>query len=179
MTKIELPKGIKKDKQTVTPDSKPLIKLPEGVSLKEIKTHIDERGSIAEIFDTRWEWSKKPLVYAHMLTIKPGITKGWNLHMKSEDRYFLMFGEMQVVLYDVRKDSKTFGLASEIIMTEFNRSLLNIPAGIWHADRNIGTKDVVAINMPTKVYDHKNPDKYRLPLNTDKIPYKFDNPKGW
>jgi dTDP-4-dehydrorhamnose 3,5-epimerase len=28
-------------------------------------------------------------------------------------------------------------------------------------------------------YDHANPDKYRLPLDTDLIPYKFENSRGW
>jgi len=56
---------------------------------------------------------------------------------------------------------------------------MNIPAGVWHADHNIGSAEAVVINFPTIQYDHTNPDKYRLPLNTDRIPYKFDNSKGW
>ena len=35
------------------------------------------------------------------------------------------------------------------------------------------------VNFPTMPYDHSSPDKYRLPLNTDKIPYKFENARGW
>jgi dTDP-4-dehydrorhamnose 3,5-epimerase len=56
---------------------------------------------------------------------------------------------------------------------------MNIPAGVWHADRNIGDKDAVVVNFPTIQYDHADPDKYRLPLDTDQIPHKFDNPRGW
>jgi len=29
------------------------------------------------------------------------------------------------------------------------------------------------VNMPTRQYNHENPDKYRLPLDTDLIPYDF------
>ena len=64
------------------------------------------------------------------------------------------------------------------MLSEHRRRLLNIPAGIWHADRCIGSKDAVAINFPTQPYDHENPDKYRLPLDTDAIPYRFADPQG-
>jgi dTDP-4-dehydrorhamnose 3,5-epimerase len=49
---------------------------------------------------------------------------------------------------------------------------------VWHADHNIGTTDVIVVNFPTKPYEHANPDKYRLPLNTDLIPYSFGNVMG-
>lgn len=36
------------------------------------------------------------------------------------------------------------------------RRLMNVPAGVWHADH-----------------------KYRLPLNKDQIPYSFEGSRGW
>ena len=36
-----------------------------------------------------------------------------------------------------------------------------------------GMTDVVALNFPTLAYDHANPDKYRLPVDSDLIPHKF------
>jgi dTDP-4-dehydrorhamnose 3,5-epimerase len=35
------------------------------------------------------------------------------------------------------------------------------------------------VNFPTRPYDHASPDKYRLPLDTDEIPYEFEDPRGW
>jgi dTDP-4-dehydrorhamnose 3,5-epimerase len=35
------------------------------------------------------------------------------------------------------------------------------------------------INMPSQAYNHANPDKYRLPINNDYIPYKFETNPGW
>jgi dTDP-4-dehydrorhamnose 3,5-epimerase len=173
MKKIAGLKSARKDKQTVTKTGDRLMQLPEGVSIKEIKTQVDSRGSLCELFDKRWEWSKKPLVYAFMFTIRPGVVKGWGVHKKNEDRYCILFGEMETVLYDGRQNSKTFGLVSRIMLTELNRMLLSIPPGVWHADRNVGSRDVVVVNFPTTGYDHINPDKYRLPINNDQIPYKF------
>jgi dTDP-4-dehydrorhamnose 3,5-epimerase len=168
-----------KDRQSVTPSGQSLEKLPHGVTFHEVTTQLDERGSLCELFDPRWGWSKDPLVYVYMATLRPGITKGWALHKKHEDRYFILFGEIEVVFYDERSDSPTRGLVSKVALSEFRRCLMNIPPGIWHADQNIGSKDAVILNFPTLPYDHADPDKYRLPLDTDQIPYKFHNPRGW
>ncbi len=169
----------RQDKQTVTPDGESIEKLPDGVSFYDLVTQVDERGTVCEIFDPRWGWHKDPLVFSYVFTIRPGIVKGWGIHKNHEDRYFILFGEMETVLYDERPDSPTYGLVSKIILSEYRRRLMNIPAGVWHADRNIGNKDVVVVNFPTIQYDHTSPDKYRLPLDNDRIPYKFENPRGW
>ena len=131
------------------------------------------------MFDPRWQWHTDPLVFVYTFTIRPGMIKGWGVHKEHEDRYFIQFGELEVVLYDDRPDSPTKGLVSKIYLSESQRRLMNIPAGVWHAERNIGSKDAVVVNFPTIQYDHANPDKYRLPLDTDQIPYKFDRLQGW
>jgi dTDP-4-dehydrorhamnose 3,5-epimerase len=168
----------RQDKQTVTPDGESIEKLPAGVKFHDIVTHVDERGSVCEVFDPRWGWHPDPLVFSYVFTIRPGIIKGWGMHKEHEDRYFILFGEMEAILYDERPDSPTRGLVAKVVLSEYRRRLMNIPTGVWHADRNIGNKDVVVINFPTIQYDHTSPDKYRLPLNNDKIPYKFENPRG-
>lgn len=169
---------IRQDQETVTPTGESLAKLPDGVTFHDVITQVDERGAVCEMFDVRWGWHNEPLVFSYVFTIRPGMIKGWGLHKKHEDRYFIMFGELEVVLYDERPESPTYGLVSKIFLSEYRRRLMNIPSGIWHADRNIGSKDVAVVNFPTIPYDHANPDKYRLPLDTDLIPYKFENPRG-
>ncbi len=126
-----------------------------------------------------WGWHADPLVFSYCFTVRPGMIKGWGLHKKHDDRYFILFGEMETVLYDDRPDSPTRGLVAKVVISEYRRRLMNIPAGVWHANRNLGVKDVVVINFPTIQYDHANPDKYRLPLDNDYIPYKFDDLRGW
>lgn len=86
---------------------------------------------------------------------------------------------MEVIFYDGRPDSPTHGEVSSVVLSEYRRRLVNIPTHIWHANRNIGIRDVVVVNFPTRPYDHANPDKYRLPLDTDEIPYEFEDPRGW
>ena len=163
---------------TVSADGEPLRALPHGVSLRELTTHVDDRGTLCEILDARWNWCADPIVYSYLFTIRPGIIKGWGMHDNHEDRYVILFGEVEIVLYDARADSPTRGLVSKIVMSEYRRCLLNIPAGIWHANRNLSNRDVVMANYPTQPYDHENPDKYHLPLDNDQIPHKFDKPRG-
>lgn len=168
-----------KDPSTVNAAGEVLTPLPHGVTFRRATTHVDGRGSVCEMFDPRWGWHPDPLVFVYMFTLKPGMVKGWGLHKLHEDRYFTLFGEMEIVLYDVRPDSPTCGMVSSIVLSEYDRRLVNIPAGIWHANRNIGTKDAIVVNFPTRPYEHEDPDKYRLPLDTDQIPYKFQGAHGW
>jgi dTDP-4-dehydrorhamnose 3,5-epimerase len=162
-----------RDVPTVSSTGDRLARVPEGVTFRDAVTHVDDRGSVCELFDPRWGWTDDDLVFSYVFTLRPGMVKGWGMHREHEDRYFILYGELELVLYDGREDSPTHGLVSEIYLTEHRRQLMNIPTGVWHANRNVGMNDVTVINFPTKPYDHENPDKYRLPIDTDQIPYAF------
>ncbi|MDA0577898.1 MAG: dTDP-4-dehydrorhamnose 3,5-epimerase family protein [Verrucomicrobia bacterium] len=168
-----------KDPATVNAAGEILQQLPYGVTFRDAVTHIDDRGTVCELFDPRWQWHSDPLVFVYMFTLRPGHIKGWGMHKLHQDRYFVQFGEMEIVMYDDRPDSPTYKLVSKVVLSEYRRRLMNIPAGIWHANQNIGQKDVVVVNFPTIQYDHADPDKYRLPLDTAYIPYKCENRQGW
>ncbi|WP_245409477.1 dTDP-4-dehydrorhamnose 3,5-epimerase family protein [Methyloceanibacter sp. wino2] len=168
-----------KDSQMVTPQGASLGKRVHGVNFRDVPTHIDARGSVVEMFDPRWNWHPDPLVFAYSFTIKPGYAKGWNLHKHHEDRYFLLQGEMDLIFYDVRPDSPTLGQVQKITLSEKRRGLVNVPTHVWHADHNIGTHDCVVVNFPTQPYNHEDPDKYRLPLDSPLIPYTFRDARGW
>lgn len=170
---------MKRDIQTVTKEGFVLDTLLEGVKIKKCFTHIDDRGSVCEMMDERWDFSDKPLVYSYFFTTRPGISKGWGMHKINEDRYFLISGEIELVLYDDRPSSSTYKKVCKLYLSEYDRKLVNIPPYVWHAHKNIGLKDSIGINFPTEPYHHENPDKYRVPINDDRIPYKFKNTYGW
>lgn len=169
----------KRDGATVNASGVSKDRLTEGVIFKSLPTHSDARGSVVEMFDPRWQWHPDPLVFVYSFTIKPGFAKGWNLHKEHEDRYFILQGEMELVLFDPRPQSSTYGEVCRIVLSEKNRRIVNVPKNVWHADHNIGSTDVVVVNFPTVAYDHSNPDKWRLPLDTDLIPYSFQGAPGW
>lgn len=174
-----LEQASQRDRQLVTPDGKSCAVMIDGIRMRDLILHTDDRGTVCEMFDPRWEWHPDPLVFTYFYTIRPGIIKGWAMHKEHEDRYCLLQGEVKVVLFDPRHESPTFGMVLEIYLSEHRRQLLSIPRGVWHADENIGSKDCQIVNFPTIQYDHANPDKYRLPLDTDLIPYKFLPVRGY
>jgi dTDP-4-dehydrorhamnose 3,5-epimerase len=167
-----------KDSQMVTAEGRSANALIEGVQFRELPTHVDERGSVMEMYDPRWNWHSEPMVFAYCFTVRPGIVKGWGLHKLHEDRYCLLQGEMELVLYDVRPGSTTCGQVSRIVLSEYNRRIVNIPSFVWHADYNFGSRDTLVVNFPTKPYDHANPDKYRLPIDSPHIPHTFFGARG-
>ncbi len=174
-----LPAAARRDAQTVTAAGESTAQLPDGMTFCDVTTHVDDRGQVCEMFDPRWAWHPAPLVFSYLFTVRPGWVKGWGMHLEHEDRYFLVHGEMEVVLFDDRESSPTRGLVSKVYLSEFRRRLVNVPAGVWHADHNVGSVDCLVVNFPTIPYDHAAPDKYRLPLDNDYIPHRFEGVKGW
>jgi dTDP-4-dehydrorhamnose 3,5-epimerase len=170
----------RRDIETVTPAGERLAPLPEGVVIRDLITHTDERGTVCELYDPRWLCHPDPLVFAYVFTIRRGAAKGWGLHREHDDRYAFLSGELEVVLYDAREDVTTSGLVTRLFLSEVRRQLLTIPAGVWHAERNVGSSDAVVVNFPTSQYDHSAPDKYRLPLDTEELPVALGPEwRGW
>ena len=95
--------------------------------MKDLVVHTDDRGTVCEMYDPRWNWHPAPLVFTYCYTVRPGWVKGWAVHKTHDDRYCLLSGEMKVVLYDARPDSATFGRVFEIYLSEQRRQLLSIP----------------------------------------------------
>ena len=169
-----------KDQQTVTPQGEVVgTNMPHGMVFQPRAVHVDDRGKLVEMFDTRNPWHPAPLVSVYHVTIRPGVVKGWALHETHEDRYALIVGAMDVVTYDIRNDSPTYGQIHRITLSEENPGVLTIPTYVWHADVNVTTSDVVLANMPTKGYDYENPNKFRLPIDTPLIPYDFKGYRGY
>ena len=167
-----------KDLQTVTPDGKSTAPMIEGVILRTLAPQADERGEICEVFNPAWGVHPAPLVYVYQATVRPGYVKGWIVQRHQDDRLFVSIGRIRIVLYDDRADSPTRGMLNSFTVTERNRALVVIPRGVFHAVQNVGESEAVYINMPTAPYNHANPDKYRLPLRNDLIPFDFEGYRG-
>jgi dTDP-4-dehydrorhamnose 3,5-epimerase len=169
----------RKDEQMVTPEGRPVASRIAGVKLRPAITHPDERGEVCEIFNPAWGFHEAPLVYAYQICIRPQRIKGWVVHREQDDRLFVSLGVVKIVLYDDRAGSTTHGMINEIHLGERNRGLITIPSGVFHALQNVGNVDAILVNLPTRPYNHANPDKLRLPLDTDQIPYRFEDRLGW
>ncbi|HZQ05051.1 MAG TPA: dTDP-4-dehydrorhamnose 3,5-epimerase family protein [Anaerolineae bacterium] len=171
--------NLKREPQSVTAEGKSIAPLIDGVRVRYAVTLPDERGTVCEMYNPAWNFSDEPLVYVYQVTIRPGRVKGWAKHLEQDDRLFISQGTLRIALYDDRPDSPTYKMLNVIHLSELNRGLIHIPRGVFHAVQNIGHTDALFVNMPTKAYNHNDPDKYRLPLDNDIIPFRFDNLLGW
>lgn len=145
----------------------------EGAVYSRAVTHVDHRGSLTEAVNFDDPFWDEPVVYSYCFTIRPGVIKGWGVHRKQADRYFLASGSVRVVLYDGRVPSPTFRRVAEFHLTEASRARLLIPPGVWHADQNWGHTEAAMINFPTRPFDHSDPDKARVDPASGVIPFDF------
>jgi dTDP-4-dehydrorhamnose 3,5-epimerase len=160
--------------QTATPDGKLVLDLIEGVKLRNAPTIVEYDSEVCEIYNPAWGLTDLPVVYVYQSLVRPGRIKSWVYHKIQTDRLFLLSGHMRFVLYDRRPDSPSFGRVNDITLTERNRALLVIPPGIVHATQNVGTGDAIFINLPSEPYNHADPDRYNIPLDTQEIPFRFE-----
>ena len=168
-----------KDRQTATPEGGLVRPLIDGVVVRPAQTIVDRRGEIVEVYRPSWGLHPDPLVFVYQVLIRPGAIKGWVVHEQQDDRLFMSTGVLRWALYDARADSPTQGLVNDFVFSDRNRGLLVIPRGVYHAVRNIGAVDALFVNMPTRPYDHADPDKFRIPVKNDVIPFSFDDGPGW
>ncbi len=167
------------DKQSVTEDWQSVEPLIDGVVIKRLPPVEDDRGEICEIYRPSWNVHSAPLVFVYQVCIRPGKVKGWVVHRRQDDRIFVSRGTLQFALFDDRDKSSTRGLLNKFTFSDRSRVLIVIPHGIYHGVKNLGTAEAVFVNMPTEPYCYENPDKYRLPLRNDLIPFAFEEEPGW
>ena len=162
------------DHPTVDERGRELGSRLEGVVLKRLTPLADHRGSLTQVIDTRDSFWSEPIVYAYAFTIRPGRIKGWGMHERQTDRYFVAVGNVRVVLYDGRADSGSQGDIEQFYFTPATPGLLMIPPGVWHADQNWGETEAHLVNFPTHPYDHVNPDKFRIDPHSGMIPFDWE-----
>jgi dTDP-4-dehydrorhamnose 3,5-epimerase len=96
--------------------------------------------------------------------------KGWFAHEKKLDRYHLVTGELLVILYDDREGSPTRGVVQKLVLSEKSARQVLIPPMIWHLSLNVGQQDAILVNLPSTHYDHENPDRFHMSIDSGDIP---------
>lgn len=153
------------------------MKLIEGVRTKQLKVIPDERGFLMEMLRSDDEFYQK-FGQAYVTCAYPGVVKGWHYHKKQTDHFICVSGMMKVVLYDGREDSPTKGLVNEFFLGEKNPMLLVIPNLVLHGMKGIGTTPALMINIPTELYNYKEPDEFRVHPHDNDIPYDWEQKDG-
>lgn len=144
-----------------------------GVKIKELTTSADERGWLYEIL-RRDDEIFAGFGQVYVTAIYPGVIKAWHCHSRQTDNLTVVSGMAKLVLTDLREGSPTQGEISEFFIGDQNRMLVQIPPGVYHGFKGMGTVPALALNCPTEVFDRNHPDEARLPYNTDRIPYDWE-----
>src|SRR2546428_14182988 len=103
----------------------------EGVVLKELVTHADERGFFREViresdefFDNFGQWSHS-LMY-------PRTAKAWHIHQRQTDWWYVI-GALKAAVYDTRDDSPSTRQLMEFLMGDGKPCCLKSTPGVAHA----------------------------------------------
>ena len=167
--------GAKKDKQSITADWLPLQELIESVRVYEVKSVLKAgAGRLTEIFRRDWGLDDGVVDQVFQNMLEPGQISGWHMHQKTTDRIFVNYGHLWITLYDARSGSDSYGRINTFSFGDSRSALVTIPPGVWHAVANLGSRKAILLNLVDQAYSYEDPDHWRLPIDTDKIPYRFD-----
>ena len=144
----------------------------EGVMTKQLKQVADERGWLFEIMRSDWEQFQK-FGQVYVTAAYPQVVKAWHMHKKQTDNIACIKGMIKLVLYDGREKSKTKNEINEFTIGERNLLTVKIPPEVWHGFKTVTEEYALILNVPTELYNYKEPDEHRLPPNTEKIPYDW------
>lgn len=107
----------------------------EGVAKRELVRHLDERGYFMELARLREDpfFGNPGIAQASCAVRLTGVT-AWHLHPHQVDWWWVVEGDLQVALLDLRTGSPTYHRVDELFMGEhYDQSFcLKIPAGVAH-----------------------------------------------
>ncbi|MDD5748059.1 MAG: dTDP-4-dehydrorhamnose 3,5-epimerase family protein [Actinomycetota bacterium] len=149
----------------------------DGVMVKPLRVIPDERGRLMEIFRSDDDFFEK-FGQVYVTTVYPGVVKAWHMHKKQNDNVCCVHGMVKLALFDNRSGSPTKGEVMEIFMGEHRPLLVHIPREVFHGWKCVGEHEAYVANIPTELYDYDKPDEYRLPWDSDEIPYDWDVKMG-
>ena len=144
----------------------------EGVKIKEIKKHCDDRGFFAEVLKE----GEKAFLAAKQTSYTetyPGVIKAFHWHKRQWDAWFVARGMAKVVLHDLREESPTKGETQVICAGEDNPVLIAIPPGVAHGYRVLGNQKICLFYHTSEAYDPANPDEERIAFDDPRIGFDW------
>lgn len=143
------------------------------VVVHPLTVNADERGYLMEILRESDPFFTR---FAQVYVSKnyPGVIRAWHHHKIQTDLWAVVDGNVKAAMYDMRKDSPTFGTVQEVILGVDHPVVLVIPVGIAHGYKTIGVQPSLLLNFADRLYDPANPDEYRIPYDSSDIPYNWD-----
>ncbi len=144
----------------------------EGVELKQLVTHTDERGFFREVIRVSDPFFAEGFgQWSHSLMF-PGVAKAWHIHPHQIDWWYVPIGTLKVALNDRREGSPTFGATMELFLGENAPSVvLKIPPGVAHGCKAIGGTSHL-FYVTSRTYDPK--EEGRIAHDDPSIGYDWE-----
>jgi dTDP-4-dehydrorhamnose 3,5-epimerase len=142
----------------------------EGVRVIPLRRIVDERGEIMHMLK-RTDEHFIAFGEIYFSCAWPGTIKAWHIHKSMTINNAVVSGMAKLVMYDLRKQSPTFGELQEVFLGERNYVLVQIPPGIANGYKAYGDKLVVLANCATEAHDPN--EMIRLSPVDASIPYDW------
>lgn len=143
----------------------------DGVMIKELVRHPDERGYFEEMIRKSDEIFAEGFGQASHSFMIDGVVKAWHVHKTQVDWWYLVRGVVKVVLYDARESSKTFKQLQEFVLgKEGPNVVVKIPPGVAHGLKVLsGPADLVYLTSGIYNKDEEG----RIPYDDPNIGYDW------
>jgi dTDP-4-dehydrorhamnose 3,5-epimerase len=145
----------------------------DGVVLKDLMTHTDERGFFREVIRITDDFFAEGFgQWSHSL-MYPDVAKAWHVHQWQVDWWYVASGVLKVALYDTRPASPTHRQTMELLMGDHQPArALRIPPGVAHGCKCI-SGPAHLLYVTSQVY---NPaDEGRIPHDDPAISYDWEH----
>ena len=128
----------------------------QDIKITKLKIISDDRGKIMHMLRADSEIFKK-FGEIYFSTVKPNFVKAWHLHKEATLNYVCIKGKTKLVLFDDRKNSKTFGNYQELILSPSpdDYFMVTIPPLIWNGFKGEDQEDSIIANCMTIPHDEK------------------------
>jgi dTDP-4-dehydrorhamnose 3,5-epimerase len=124
------------------------------IKITKLDQILDERGKTMHMMRTDYPIFKK-FGEIYFSTVKPNFIKAWHLHKEATLNYVCIKGEVKLVLFDDRRESKTFGKYQELILSPNDYFMVTIPPLIWNGFKGIDKQESIIANCMTIPHNEK------------------------
>jgi dTDP-4-dehydrorhamnose 3,5-epimerase len=148
-----------------------VLKVIDGVMIKELVTHADERGFFREMIRVTDDFFSEGFGQCSHSLVYPGVIKAWHGHREQSQWTYVACGLIQVAIHDCRPDSLTFRKTQELLIGDNQPArIYRLPAGVVHGYRCIGVPAHV-FYVTSGTYDPN--DELRLSYDDPEIGYNW------